>query len=168
MRPVLANNLALANSLALAVSLVGLTAMPALAADTAEDAAALAPIHAFIDGTNTGNTKAAAAAFAPDAAIIDELPPYVWRGPGAYAAWGADFGKAAKAARITEPVITLETPRKLELTGSRGYAVIPARYDFKEAGRPVHEHGTFTVALTKRKPGWRIAAWSWTWDSTSK
>lgn len=154
--------------LVLALGLACLAAAPAFAAGSAEEAAALKPVHAFIDGVNAGDMKQAAAAYAKDATIIDEFPPYRWQGAKAFAQWGADYGKATKAAAITDAKMTLETPRKVEVAGTHAYAVIPAALDFKAHGHPIHELGSFTFALTKKKAGWRIAAWSWAWRAQSK
>ena len=142
-----------------------LFAAPPAFAGKAEDAAALAPVHQFIDATNKGDMKAGAASFAPGASIIDEFAPYHWQGDNAFAQWSADFDAQAKAGAITDGVIALEAPHRVLLTAAHGYAVIPARYDFKDHGHPVHERGTFTFALTQTAQGWRIAAWSWAWRS---
>lgn len=136
-------------------------------ADVAQDAA-MAPVHIFIDGTNSGDMKAAAAAYAPSAAITDEFAPYHWRGAKAFAQWGADFGKWAKAAGATEPRIDLEPARRVAVTGTHAYAVVPARFSFKQDGATRSEQGTFTFALTKMAKGWRIASWSWTWVRDNK
>jgi len=134
----------------------------------AEQDAALAPVHVFIDAMNAGNMKAATAAYAPSVTIVDEFPPFLWRGKAGFAQWFKDGDAAAKAAKMSAQTLALETPRTVTVAGARAYAVIPARLDFKEDGRPVHETGSFTFALTKTGAGWRIAAWSWTWASISK
>ena len=50
------------------------------------------PIHQFIDGFNTGDTKSAYAAYAAgDIAIVDEFAPHRWVGPHAPQEWAADY-----------------------------------------------------------------------------
>jgi hypothetical protein len=59
-------------------------AAPAIA-QTA-DTEVIAPIQKFIDSFNKGDVAAAAATHAAgsDLVIIDEVPPYVWRGAKAF------------------------------------------------------------------------------------
>jgi hypothetical protein len=69
---------------------------------------------------------AATHAAAADLAIVDEFPPYLWRGPGAFQAWSADLDRDAKARGITNQVVTIRTPTREETSGDRAYAVVPA------------------------------------------
>jgi ketosteroid isomerase-like protein len=152
----------------LAAALIALAAVSPAFAGKAEDEAALAPLRQFVGALNKGDIKSAAAAYAPGAVIVDEFTPYRWQGGHAFQQWLTDLETANKAAKIADAVMTLDAPRRVAVTGRRGYAVVPARYDFKQDGHPVHERGTFTVALTKTGLGWRLAAWTWTFDSESK
>jgi len=152
-----------------ATALLLLAAGSPAVADAEQDAA-LAPVHVFIDAMNAGDAKAAAAAYAPSVTIIDEFPPFLWRGGKAFAQWFKDGDAAARAAKMSGRTLALETPRTVTVAGARAraYAVIPARLDFKEDGHPVHETGSFTFALTRTGVGWRIAAWSWSRAGLSK
>jgi hypothetical protein len=51
------------------------------------------PIREWIDAFNAGHPERASGAFAPDAVILDEISPYVWRGPDALQQWAADMGR---------------------------------------------------------------------------
>src|SRR5512147_1222046 len=56
------------------------------------EAELLAPIHQFIDNFNKGDAAAAEAANVPTGVIIvDEVPPHLWQGPGAFKAWAKDL-----------------------------------------------------------------------------
>jgi len=132
---------------------------PAIAGDA--ETAAMAPVHRFIDSVDKGDMKAAAATFASDASIIDEFAPYHWQGNDAFAQWGADFDTMAKAGGISGLVVTLRPPRHVNVTGDRGYAVVPALIVSRQNGKKMRERGTFTFALTNTAMGWRIAAWAW-------
>ena len=150
-----------------AAALVALAAQSPAFADAAQDAA-LAPVHSFIDGLNKGDMKSAAAAYVRAPSIIDEFTPYHWHGTKAFAQWGSDFGKWAKAVGATEPHIDLEPALRVAVTGKHAYAVVPARFSFKQDGAARRERGIFTFALTKMAKGWRIASWSWAWASDYK
>jgi ketosteroid isomerase-like protein len=133
---------------------------PAFASEKTD---AAAPVHQFIDGMNKNNMKAAAAAYAPDASIIDEFPPHYWHGADAFGDWGKDFGTDSQKNGITDPIVTLGKVRHIDVTGDHAYAIYPATYSYKQHGKPVHERGaTMTFALQKLADGWKIAAWSWT------
>jgi hypothetical protein len=62
----------------------------------------------------------------------------------------------------TDYVVSLGKPRDVNVTGNRGYVVVPPTMSFKVHGKPVWQTGsTFTVALRKLPEGWRITAWAW-------
>ena len=93
----------------------------AVPAGAQTDAELMAPIQTFIDSFNKGDIAAAAATHAPgaDLALIDEVPPYVWRGPKAFMAWAGDLDSDAKKNGITDGAVTLGTPRHFDVIGDR-------------------------------------------------
>jgi len=121
----------------------------------------VAAVHQFIDNFNKGDVKAAEAAHAPDAVIIDEFPPHVWRGPRAFQAWAADLDKTSKAAGDTEQRVTLGQPVRSEITGDTAYVVVPATYSYKAKGKPTVERARMAVALRKDGAAWKITGWGW-------
>jgi ketosteroid isomerase-like protein len=129
------------------------------------DAQLMAPIQKFIDSFNKGDSAAAAATHAAgaDLTIIDEVPPYVWRGPKAFQAWSADLDGDAKKRGITDPVVTISAATRVEMNGDQAYVVVPAVYTFKERGVAMREAAQMTVALRKSADGgWLIHGWTWT------
>ena len=132
------------------------------AAPAAVKTAVMATIHQFVDGFNKGDIKTALAACADQTSIIDEFPPHEWHGAGACAKWANDYDAFSKKSGITDGIVTLGTPRHVDVTGDRAYVVTPVDYSIKEKGKPVVETGsTFTFALQKGAAGWRITGWSW-------
>ena len=124
--------------------------------------AVMAPVHQFVDAFNKGDTKTAVAACADQTSIIDEFPPHEWHGSGACAKWANDFDADAKKKGITDEVVTLGSPRHIDITGDRAYVVVPADYAYKQKGKSVKETGSIlTVALQKSAAGWRMTGWSW-------
>jgi ketosteroid isomerase-like protein len=123
-----------------------------------------APIKQFIDNFNKGDNKAAAAAHVEKGlVIIDEVPPYVWQGHEAFKTWSDDLAKNDKAAGITEEMVTLSAPTRVESDQGRAYVVVPAVYTFKQKGVAMREAAQMTFALRKNDSGkWRIAGWTWT------
>jgi ketosteroid isomerase-like protein len=113
----------------------------------------MAPIQKFITSFNKGDVAGAAATHAAgaDLVIIDEVSPYVWRGPKAFQSWGADLESDAKKNGITEPMVTI-----------KAYVIVPAVYTYKQGGKAMREAAQMTVVLKKDATGWLIHGWTWT------
>jgi hypothetical protein len=147
-------------------ALVGLTGAFALFTSggaVAADAQLMAPIQQFIDSFNKGDVKAAEAAHDSAAmSIIDEVPPYVWQGPGAFKAWAAALEADAKRRGHTDQSVKLGESSREEVTGDRAYVVVPATFTFKEKGAAMAEQAQMAFALARGASGWKISGWSWT------
>jgi ketosteroid isomerase-like protein len=148
--------------LLLASGAAALTLGAGLAAAAPPASEPVAALHQFIDSFNKGDLKAAAAAHAPDAVIIDEFPPHVWRGPNAFQAWAASLDKAAKAAGDTDEKVSLGAPTRSEVNGDVAYVIVPATYTYKEKGKPMREPAQFAAALRKEGGAWKLTGWAWT------
>ncbi len=124
----------------------------------------MAPIQKFVDSFNKGDMAAAAAthAAAADLGIIDEVPPYLWRGPQAFQTWSTDLDGDSKKRGITDQVVTIVAPTREETSGDRAYVVVPAVYTFKERGVAMRGAAQMTVVLKKGADGWLIHGWTWT------
>lgn len=131
---------------------------------TAQDkAAVMGTVHQFVDSFNKGDTKTAAAACAAETSVIDEFPPHEWHGADACMKWMNDYDADAKKNSITDGVVTLGSPRHVDVTADHAYVVVRADYTYKQKGKVVKETGSaLTVALQKSAAGWRIIGWSWT------
>jgi ketosteroid isomerase-like protein len=141
-------------------ALAAFAAGPAAASDKTD---AMAPVHQFVDGFNKGDVKSALAACAGETSIIDEFAPHEWHGAGACEKWANDFDADAKKNGITDGVVSLGKPRRVDVTGDRAYVVVPASYAYKVKGKPAKETGaTLTIALQKGADGWRMTGWTWT------
>ncbi|MGQ0620554.1 MAG: hypothetical protein ACT4QA_11650 [Panacagrimonas sp.] len=148
------------NKLLIALAVAVLAAGPAAASD--EQTAAMATLHQFVDSFNKGDLKMAIAACADQTSIVDEFSPYEWHGAGACSKWVEDYEKDAKNKGITDGLVTLGTPRHVDVTADRAYVVVPADYTFKQKGKPGKETGSvIALALQKAAAGWRITGWAW-------
>jgi len=144
-------------------AVVCLLAVPAASAQV-PDPQLMAPIQKFMDGFNKGDVAAAAATHAADAdlVIIDEVPPFAWRGPDAFKRWMADLESDAGKNGITEPMVTIKAATRVETSGDRAYVVVPAVYTFKRQGVGMRETAQMTFVLKKGGDGWLIHGWTWT------
>ena len=132
---------------------------PAFAADKVD---VMVPVHQFADGFDKHDMKAAVAACASPAFILDEFPPHAWQGPNACADWWKDFEANAKATHLSDPVVKITKVNSVDVTGDRAYVVTTASYDWKENGTPAREvDSTWTFALQRIAAGWRIVGWAW-------
>ena len=123
---------------------------------------AMGPVRLLIKGFNTGDMKAITSSCAQDMAILDDVPPHEWHGPGALMKWLADYDKDAKKNGVTDGKVTLGKVAHCTVTGDRAYIVVGADYVYKKKGKPVTENGnTMTIAEQKMKAGWKITAWAW-------
>jgi hypothetical protein len=124
----------------------------------------MAPITKFMDTFNKGDMAGAAATHASgaDLTILDEVAPYLWRGPKAFQAWVSDLDADAKKRSITEQKVVISAPTRVETIGTDAYVIVPAVYTFKEAGVGKRETSQMTFALKKGASGWLIHGWTWT------
>ena len=127
---------------------------PAWASDNSD-------IRAVLSQWNDADEAKAVAACADDAAVIDDIPPFEWHGPGACLRWQKDYDAYVEKAGMTDSVGTIGDPRQLIISGDRAYAVVPATFAFTQKGKRVKVIATATFALLKTPAGWRITAWAW-------
>jgi ketosteroid isomerase-like protein len=128
------------------------------------DADLMAPIQKFVDSFNKGDAAGAAATHAAgaDLTIIDELPPYIWRGAKAFQSWSGDLDSDAKKNGITDAGVTLSAPTRTERNGDQAYVIVPAVYSFKQRGTAMRAAAQMTFVLRRGPSGWLIQAWTWT------
>jgi hypothetical protein len=134
------------------------------AAAQAPNADLIAPVQKFIDSFNKGDMAAAAATHAADAdlVIVDEVSPFLWRGPRAFQTWSTDLDNDARQHGITDQKVTVAAPTRAEASGDQAYLVVPAVYTFKQRGVAMREAAQMTFALRKGPGGWMIHGWTWT------
>ena len=140
--------------------LAGVLLMPV--AGAASNSELTAPIHQFIDGFNSGDTKSAYAAYASGSiSIIDEFAPHLWVGHDAAQLWAADFDKHAQATGVSDGKVTYGEPTRAEIAGQLAYVIIPTAYAYKEHGSAMTEEGQMTFVLDRGSGSWKIRAWTW-------
>jgi hypothetical protein len=123
-----------------------------------------APITTFIEAFNKGDIAGAAATHAAEAdlVIIDEVPPFLWRGAQAFKTWAADLERDATKNGITDQKVTLGAVTRIETDGVAAYVVVPSVYTFKQGGVAMREAAQMTFTLKKGAAGWLIHGWTWT------
>jgi hypothetical protein len=113
-------------------------------------------------------TETAAASCADDASVIDDIPPFEWRGPGACANWDKDFTDWAKKNEATDPSGTIGTPKQFVVEKDRAYVVAPGTFSYTQKGKSVKITAVAAFSLHKTAAGWKITSWSWATTSISR
>ena len=144
-------------------SALGMMGAPALAADPAVEA----PIQQFVTAFNKGDGAGAAATMAARVSIIDEVAPFQWRGPDAFARWGAALAADSKAKGYSAESVTLGAPSRELVSGSNAYVIVPATYSFTQKGVKMAEVSQMTFTLMKVDTAWKITGWTWTGPEAS-
>lgn len=149
---------------------VACAVMATAAGAQAPDPQLTAPIQKFMDSFNKGDIAGAAATHAAgaDLTIIDEVPPFVWRGPKAFQEWSTALDSISKQAGITDQMVTISAPTRTETGGDSAYVIVPAVYTYKEKGVAMREAAQMTFVLKKGTGGWLIHGWTWTGPKPQK
>jgi len=145
-------------NLLIAIALTMSTSTPVSASDNAD---VIAVVHRWTDAFVRRSFNTDIAPCAEDAVVIDDLPPYVWQGPGACSNWFKAFEAWTSRAGVTNAVITLGEIRHLDFDGGFAYLVAPGTLSYIKAGKPVNFFGTITMVLRKRESDWRISGVAW-------
>lgn len=128
---------------------------------TAATDSPLTPVRQFLAAFNKGDLAGTKATHEADVAILDEVPPHIWRGPNAIDEWVASLGAYGKAHGRTGEKVTLGAPRVVTTAGDHGYVVVSALFTYADKGKPMREPATMTFAMHNGATGWKIAGWSW-------
>lgn len=131
------------------------------AAAAADGSPPIATVQRFLDAFNKGDLKAAEATHAAEVAIVDEIPPFHWKGREAFKGWLADLTEYDLAREITDGNMKLGSTIREEAAHDDAYVVVATEYTFKEKGTPMRAASQMTFALKKDKVGWRIVAWTY-------
>lgn len=126
----------------------------------ADEPKPIATVQKFLDAFNKGDLKAAEATHAAEVAIVDEFPPFQWRGREGFKGWLADLTEHDAESGITDGHMKVGDTIREETSGDAGYVVLATEYSFKQNGTPMREPSQMTFALKKEKTGWRIVAWT--------
>jgi hypothetical protein len=123
---------------------------------------------AFIEAFDKGDAKAAAETMLPaGVAITDEVPPYLWQGPTAFADWARDLQANDKAAGIAHESVALADATRREMSAGIAYVIAPATYSFTLNGKTMSETAQMTFVMKYTDAGWKIAAFTWTGPAAS-
>jgi hypothetical protein len=120
-----------------------------------------ATVQQFIASFNAGDVDAARATHVAEPTIVDEVPPYLWQGKGAFDNWLASLASHDTAEGVTDQSMQLGDAIREETSGGDAYLVVRSIYSFKQKGIEMAAQGHMTFALRNAGGGWRITAWTY-------
>jgi hypothetical protein len=118
-------------------------------------------IASFVAAANRGDEAGMTAVFAPQSAIVHNLPPYRWIGAGEFKRFIADVARGRAQQGASDVVLTLNPNKAMYLGGTHAYVSVPATYAYKQKGHPVTEDGVLVFALDKIAGAWKITSLTW-------
>jgi hypothetical protein len=141
------------------LALLFLPSCPVLASDAGD---AFARVQATVDAFNQGKgISVATRFFQSSVTIVDDTPPFLFRGPTA----ARDWEKAYAESEGQDPAkasLNLLPPTTVDVQGKQAYVAVPANWNVNSGGENSVSHGVITVVLDKDGTDWRIASWIWT------
>ena len=115
----------------------------------------MAPIQKFMDTFNKGDMAGAAATHAAgaDLVIVDEVAPFLWRGPEAFQTWAADLDRDAKKQGITDQHVSIGPATRSEVDGDSAYVIVPVGLQLHAGRRGDACNGAHDVRVEEGRDG---------------
>jgi ketosteroid isomerase-like protein len=125
-----------------------------------------APIAKIMDtviqGTNADDPSLFAKLFTGDAVIVDENPPFVWRGADAGTAWWSVVDAVTRKAKLIHLKATIVRTGEFRQAATGAYLVQSMKITGVAARKPFAELGTLTYTFEKAGGKWLISSMVWT------
>jgi len=145
-------------ALLIAVGLAGV----AEATQPAPDAAMMAPVQAIVDFMTRLPADRHPDVFAGrELVIVENFPPYLFRGAGAAAEWERGFRRHATEDDYTELAVKFDAARDFSVSGDKAYFCLPTTWTGLTHGKRFEEHGAWAFVVRRGADGWRIIAYGW-------
>ena len=145
-----------------ALLVLGLSPCIASAAAIAPPAAIVKLSNVVVEVANSGNASALAGVLTNDAVVVDENPPFVWRGAGAGAAWWSVVEAVTRKAKIAHLKPVNVRLGEFKQSGSDAYLVQSMTITAIAGGKPFAEAGTMTYTFHESGGKWLISTMVWT------
>jgi hypothetical protein len=145
-----------------------LAAALSVRAQSAPDALMLRPVQVWIDAYNNGAAALPEDIFTDDVVITDEFPPYVWSGKAGEHDWARAIDTFIKPSKQH---VSVGAPQSFQASrdGTRVTFVLPATLTFtsSRSARQETQHALWLFVLVKNAGAWKIAADTWTRQTTA-
>ena len=74
------------------------------------------------------------------------------------------MARMATESGMSDWSVTLDEPRHVTVSDRHAYVVVPADVRWQQDGSRTGRTASMTAALREEAEGWRISAFTWTWD----
>jgi|SRR5580700_521146 hypothetical protein len=118
--------------------------------------------NAIIHGTNTDDPSGFSGLFTNDAVVVDENPPFVWRGGGAAVAWWHVVDAVTRKAKLTQLRATNVRTSEFKQSATDAYLVQAMTITGTVGSKPFSEPGTMTYTFHNVGGTWLISTMVWT------
>lgn len=146
------------------VAFVALTVAPGFA--TATPSPPPAPIlrlaKAAMHAANTNDASAFAGLYTDDAVVVDENPPFIWRGAAAGTSWWHAVANVVQKMKMTHLRAINIRFGEFKETATDAYLVQPMTVTGIVNGKPFAEAGTTTYTFHNAAGTWLISSQVWT------
>ncbi|MBV8345759.1 MAG: nuclear transport factor 2 family protein [Candidatus Eremiobacteraeota bacterium] len=134
----------------------------AAATSNAPPAPVLKLANAAMHAANTNDASAFAGLYTEDAVVVDEVPPFIWRGAGAGTAWWHAVASFAQKMKMTHLRATDIRVGEFKESVTDAYLVEPMTVTGIANGKPFAEAGTTTYTFHNSGGTWLISSQVWT------
>jgi len=117
---------------------------------------------AVVHAANAGDAAALSNLFTNDAVVVDENPPFLWRGSGAGVAWWHVVASVTQKAKLQHLKATAVRLAEFKQTATDAYLVQSMTVTALAAGKPFAEAGTMTYTFHASSGKWLISSMVWT------
>ena len=152
-------------SIRIVAALLAVALVPAVGV-AAPSAPPPAPIlklaNTVIHAANTNDASALAGIFTGDAVVVDENPPFLWRGAGAGVAWWHVVAAVTQKAKMTHLKAINVRVGEFKQSATDAYLVEPMTVTGIVGGKPFAEAGTMTYTFHGSAGTWLISSMVWT------
>ena len=118
--------------------------------------------NAAMQAANMNDASAFVGLYTNDATVVDEIPPFLWRGAGAGSAWWHAVSAFAQKMKITHIRAIDIRVGEFRETPTDAYLVEPMTVAGIANGKPFAEAGTTTYTFHKSGGIWLISSQIWT------
>jgi hypothetical protein len=95
--------------------------------------------------------------------ILENFPPFLFTGPGAFEDWRQGFIAHARMLDLDGLVFEIGHPQDLSIRDDRTYFTLPVRWRGNALGHPFDERGGWSFVLVREadERRWRILSYAW-------
>jgi uncharacterized protein (TIGR02246 family) len=147
------------------VALVALALLPApgfAASEPQPPAAILKLANAAMHAANTNDATAFAGLYTDDAVVVDEIAPFIWRGPDAGASWWRAVAVVAQKMQMTNLRASNIRVSEFKAAATDAYLVEAMTVTANANGKRFTEPGTTTYTFHNAGGTWLISSQVWT------